>query len=139
MKRSTVALIATLMMLETTRPAVCAFAQAAAPFEQIPLTTPHRSHWGSTLCFGAGLGLIGASFVLSDRADQRYEDYLAATTPDDINALYDETARLDHAATAALITGEALVATGIYLRFIRQPSPVQLSIGPRACALSLRF
>lgn len=139
MKRSTVALIAALAVFETIRPAACASAQAAAPFEQIPLSTPRQSHWASTLAFGVGLGMIGASFVLSDNADQRYEQYQQATDPDEINALYDETLRLDHYATASLLTGEVLIATGIYLRFIRRSPPVQLRLGPRACAVSLRF
>jgi hypothetical protein len=139
MKRSTVALIAALAVFETIRPAACAYAQAAAPFEQVPLSTPHQSHWASTLAFGAGIGLIGASFLLSDEADQRYEDYQQATNPDEINSLYDETLRLDHYANASLLSGEVLVATGIYLRFIRRPAPVQLRLGPRRCAVSFRF
>ena len=45
------------------------------------------------------------------------------------------------AACATLIGGEAFIATGLYLRFLRHPSPsrVGLSLTPRRCALSLRF
>jgi hypothetical protein len=89
----------------------------------------------------AGAGLIGASFIWRDRANERYDRYLEATEPDEISRLFDETARLDRISSAALITGEVLVAAGLYLRFVRHPSTDRVSLiaTPTRCALSLRF
>lgn len=90
----------------------------------------------------AGAVLIGGSFLVTERANDRYDDYLRATDPAAIESLYDETLRLDNAARVTLFTGEALVATGLYLRFVRRPPPpraVSLILRPDRCALALRF
>ena len=68
-----------------------------------------------------------------------------ATDPAEIERLYDRTARYDWYARGALIGGEALVATGLYLRFVRRPraarttATLDLSVGPARCALAWRF
>jgi hypothetical protein len=142
MLRLTAALIAALLSLQLILPAARAHAQAAAPFPVVPLEPPaKRRHTWAYLTMAGGATLIGFSFVFSNRGDQAYEDYLLSTEPDEIQALYDDAVRNDHYAQASLLTGEAMIAAGIYLRFIRRPSPkrVSLTIAPTRCALALRF
>jgi hypothetical protein len=116
-------------------------ASAADPFETIPLPRPApRSHRAAYACFLAGTGMITGSFALADRADRAYDHYLAASDPAEIGRRFDETTRYDRWSSATLLGGEALVAAGLYLRFLRRPSPpVALWIAPGACAVSLRF
>jgi len=120
-----------------------AFAQAAAPFPEIPLQPPGggRTHGWAYLALVAGAAMIGGSFVLAEQADDTYGEYLAATDPGQIEELYDRTVVYDRAAQASLLTGEALVVTGLYLRFIRRPKPARigLDLRPNRCALALRF
>jgi hypothetical protein len=142
MKCVVAALLAASLLCESCSPAACAVRQAAGPFESVPLDPPvrepHRLACGSLL---AGAGLIGLSFALTDRANRRYDTYLAATEPAEIDRLYDETARLDRLSAAALLTGEALVVTGVWLRFLHRPAPrgVALNVDARRCAVSLQF
>jgi hypothetical protein len=122
--------------------AVCALAQAASPFPQVPLAIPKpRSHLWDYVILAGGAGLVGSSFIFKDRADDSYDAYLRATDPDQIDHLYGRTIHQDRLSRAALLGGEALLATGIYLRFIRRPvvTQVGLAVGPRQCAVSLRF
>ncbi|HEY6866721.1 MAG TPA: hypothetical protein VI792_05650, partial [Candidatus Eisenbacteria bacterium] len=58
-----------------------------------------------------------------------------------ITDLYDQTVTYDRLSSGSLLGGEALVLTGLYLRFLRPPkaSRVGLALSPRTCALSLRF
>jgi hypothetical protein len=142
MLRLTAALLAALLSIQFVLPAARAHAQAAAPFPVVPLEPPaKRRHTWAYLTIAGGAALIGFSFVLSDRADQAYEDYLVSSDPEEIQLLYDEAVRNDHYAQASLLTGEVMVAAGLYLRFIRRPSPkrVSLTIAPTRCALALRF
>ncbi len=142
MRRLAAASLAASLLVSTLEPAACARAQAAGPFPEVPVETPrapsHRWAYASLL---AGAGLVGLSFAITDRANQSYADYLRATDPDEVRRLYDEAARYDHYSAAALLTGEALVATGVYLRFLRRPAPSRLafSLDARRCAVSLRF
>ena len=48
---------------------------------------------------------------------------------------------MDHAASAALLTGEGLLASAVYLRFVRHPAEARLTfdVEPAACAVSWRF
>lgn len=141
MKRFVTACFAVILILGNSLPAACARAQAAVPFADMPANERAvlSSHRLATTCFVTGAGLIGLSFVLDRRANQRYDDYLAATDPPVIERLYDETVRLDRWSATSLIGGEALVVTGLYLRFLRHSSRLQLVAGPGRCAASLRF
>ncbi len=142
MKRIVAASLAASFLLELFLPAACAARQAAGPFEPVPLEppphAPHRLAYGSLL---AGAGLVGLSFALTGRANRSYDRYLAATTPAEIGHLYDETVRLDRISAAALLTGEALIATGVWLRFLHRPASqrVALTVDSHRCAVSLRF
>ena len=84
---------------------------------------------------------MATSFVLRDRANSTYEEYLVATEPEEIADLYDRTVLYDRVSSASLITGELLIVGGLYLRFLRpQPtSRVSLSIGLDRCALAYSF
>lgn len=141
MSRLVAATLAAILTLGTVRPAVCAPAQAASPFPVVPLGGPaERGHVVAYLSLAAGAGLIGASFALTDHANRTYDAYLRETDPDRIVSLYDETVHYDHLSAAALIGGEVLVATGLYLRFLRPPGGrLALRLDPRRCALALSF
>lgn len=142
MLRMTAAALAALLTLQIAFPAARAHAQAAEPFPVVPLETakPRRHTW-AYLTLAGGAALVGLSFVYSGRADDAYEAYLVSTDQVEIQVLYDRAESNDHKAQATLLTGEALVAAGLYLRFIRRPGPrkVALSIHPSRCALSYRF
>ena len=106
--------------------------------EEAPDRGSHRLAWAS---FITGAGLVGLSFVLTDRANAAYADYLVATNPADAEHLYDRTKHYDRLSAASLLTGEALVATAVWLRFIR-PRPdarITLVAEPDRCAVALRF
>ena len=137
----TAAALAALMALENL-PAARAHAQAAAPFPVVPLEAPapRRHTWAYATIVG-GVGLIGLSFSFSGRADDAYAAYLVSTDPAEIQALYNRSVHNDHLAQASLLTGEALVAAGLYLRFIRRPAAgrVSVSLLPSRCAVSCRF
>lgn len=118
-------------------------AAEAPPFERITLPEPEKkSHLGSYLAMAGGLGLIVAAFPLRDHADQVYEEYLSSTDPEAMEGLYQEARRFDNLATASMLTGEALLVLGIYLRFLREPAlprGLGFSCGYDRVALSLRF
>ena len=142
MRRTTAALLLAVVWAAAPPGAVCAHAQAAVPFEVLPRpVAPRQSHRAAWVCAAAGVGLIGASFPLSQAADRRYAEYLSATTLADIRDRWDATVRTDHLASGALLGGEALLATAVYLRFIRRPHEARLSVDatPSRCALSYRF
>ena len=122
--------------------AACAPAQAAEPFVEVPLPAPQpQSHRLAYASLVTGAGLIGASFALAHRAQDTYSEYLLATDPQRISDLYDWTVRYDRLSSGSLLTGEALLVAGVYLRFLRPPLPQRLSLvlGTGACALSVRF
>ena len=121
--------------------AACAHAQAASPFPQVPLPEERRpSHHPAYAAFGAGALLVGGSFLVATRADDTYDGYLAAIQPDEIERLYDRTVLYDRMATGMLVSGELLLATGIYLRFLRPSrTTLSLTLGPSRCALAYRF
>lgn len=120
-------------------------AQAAVPFEVVPrMQGEHRSHFGAYAVALAGAGLVAASFPLADTADRRYAQYLAEVDPTAISGRWDATVRADHVASGTLLAGEALLATSVYLRFLRHPSAttgsrVSVRVTPSRCALALRF
>ncbi len=123
------------------RDSVAVAAPSAPPFEVVPLPTPAvRPHRAAYACLVVGAGLIGGSFALAHRADRAYDRYLVAQVPGDIERWYDETTRYDRWSSGALLGGEALVAMGLYLRFLRRPPPpTAFLIGPGACAVTYRF
>jgi hypothetical protein len=142
MLRLTAAFLAACITFEILCPAARAHAQAAAPFQVVPVETPmRRSHTWAYLTMAAGAGLVGVSFTLANRADHAYADYLVSTDPVSIDLLYDRAVRNDHLSQASLLTGETLIAAGLYLRFIRRPSAGRLSLSlvPSRCAVSCRF
>ncbi|MFI5372064.1 MAG: hypothetical protein ACHQ52_10945 [Candidatus Eisenbacteria bacterium] len=132
-----------LLILQThPGPAACAPAQAAAPFPVVPLEEhSSQSHMGSYVCIGGGVALTVASFAIAHEADQTYDQYLVETDPARIESLYDRTVKLDRWSRGTLLTGQALIVTGLYLRFIRRPPAgrVSLIVEPYRCALAVRF
>ena len=142
MKRTVASLVAALLVIASIDPAVCVGAQSAGPFPVVPLNAaPHRSHLRAYASLVAGAGLIGGSFAFAKRADRTYDEYLVATERDAIEDLFDRTAHYDRLAGGALLTGEVLVAAGLYLRFLRRPPAARLGLdlSPRRCAATLRF
>ena len=130
------------ILLLTAFTAARAHAQAAAPFPEVPMVEPAReTHVLAYLSMVAGVGLVAGSFAVADHANRTYADYLASTDPDQIESLYDRTARLDRLASVTLLGGEALMATGLYLRFLRRPPPARLRVAllPGRCALAIRI
>jgi hypothetical protein len=117
--------------------------EGSSPFPVLTseLRPPARSHkWAYTAMVG-GAALIGASFYFHSRADDAYDDYLAATDPETIERHYDDAARWDTVSRASLTTGEVLLATGLYLRFVRRPAASRTSVilSPNRCALAVNF
>jgi heme A synthase len=122
--------------------AVCAPARAAFAFEVVPrLVEPRRPHAAAYACALAGAGLIGASFPLADDADRRYRTYEREADPTRIAGRWDATVRADRLASGALLTGEALLATAVWLRFLQRPGEhhVALEVAPARCAVSCSF
>jgi hypothetical protein len=142
MKRRLATLLAAALACTGLETAACVTARAAEPFVEFPMPAPVRhSYKLAYASLIAGGGLIGASFVIAGRADDIYQEYMSATEPDHISELYDRTVTYDRLARASLLAGEALIVTGIYLRFLRAAPPqrVGLVLGAGTCALSMRF
>ena len=89
----------------------------------------------------ASFTMAFASCGRTGSTNASYDRYLDATAPAEIAHLYDETAHLDRLSATALLSGEALIATGVWLRFLRRPARprVTLTANARRCAVSLRF
>jgi len=122
--------------------AACAWAQAAGSFEVVPRPPADREpHRAALACAIAGVGLIAASFPLSDLADRRYAAYLAETEPSAVEERYRATVRADRMASGALLVGEGLLVTAVWLRFLHRSreSRAGLVVGPDRCALFVRF
>ena len=129
-----------ILLLALAGTAACTVARAADPFPEVALPPPaHHSHAWAYGSLALGAGLIGGSFLISERADASYREYLAATDPGRIEELYDRTVLQDRIASGSLLTGEALLALGVYLRFLRHPesSRASLRLSPGRCALAL--
>jgi hypothetical protein len=142
MKRFAAVLFAACLMCQLSVAAARAQSRAVEPFPTVPLELPEKqNYWGAYLACIGGASLVGLSFVFTHQADHAYSDYLASTDPTEIEMLYDRAARYDHLSQASLLTGEALIATGLYLRFIKRPShkKVAFSFEPTRCAVSFRF
>jgi hypothetical protein len=142
MLRVIAAALAACTLLEILVPAARAQAQAAEPFQVVRLASPaRRNHTWAYLSLVSGAGLVGLSFGFARRADRAYAEYLASTDTAEIETLYDRAVHNDHLSQASLLTGEALIATGLYLRFIRRPAVgrVSLALQPSRCVVSYRF
>ncbi|MEO5618915.1 MAG: hypothetical protein ABIS67_14195 [Candidatus Eisenbacteria bacterium] len=133
LKRIVAAALAGLLALPPA--AVSAAAPKELAAEPVPVvilpTPPARSHVGAWITLAAGAGLLGGSFVLHDRANRSYRDYLESTDPDRLDTLYDRATSLDRLSGGALIGGELLLATGVYLRFLRSSGAARLSLAVR--------
>ena len=131
-----------LAALATGAPAWAARARAQAAFEQVPLATPpaqpHRAVW---ITAAVGAALVAASFPLADLADRRYAAYLGETDPRRIEDRWNASVRADRYASGALLGGEGLLVTAVWLRFLHHPAGgrVALQATPARCAVSLRF
>ncbi|MCE9627341.1 MAG: hypothetical protein K8R56_05445 [Candidatus Eisenbacteria bacterium] len=127
-----------------TAPAASSFAaEPGSPFEVVERVEPpqrsHRLFW--TLGLG-GAALVAASFPMARSADRRYDDYLSETDPSQLEARFQATRRMDRLASASLWTGEAMLVTAVWLRFVRTHRPadrVSLTVEPARCAVSFRF
>jgi hypothetical protein len=141
MMRAVALLTAAGLLLSLRPPAARAAATPTFPFENVPLGgAPHASHRWAYVSLAAGAGLIGLSFVITTRANRTYDEYLQATDPSEATRLYDRTTHFDRLASASVLGGEALVAFGVWLRFLHRPArPATISLGPGRCAVSLRF
>ena len=118
-------------------------AQAVPPFEVVPRPAPpHRSHRLSWLTAFVGVGLVAGSFPLAREADRRYAAYLTETDVTQIDARFEATTRMDHLASGALLAGEGLLVTSVWLRFLHPPrerNRLTFEVEPTQCAVSLRF
>jgi hypothetical protein len=94
--------------------------------------------------------LVGASFPLAAEGDRRYEAYLAETDVAQIEDRFQATLQMDNYAKASLLVGELLLATAVWMRFVRHsdephaarldtPERLTLDVRPDRCALALRF
>jgi len=123
--------------------AVCAPARTAFAFEDVPRLQPvHAPHRAAYACAFAGVGLIGLSFPLTDAANRRYDEYLHESRPEAIPDRWNRTVWADRETGAAVIGGEALIATAVWLRFLHHPRDargVSLALGPSRCALRCSF
>jgi len=122
-------------------PAAGLAAPPEGPFETVPLPAPRpRHHAAAYACLAGGAGLVASSFLLANHADRAYDEYLTASTPDEIERRFGEATRYDRWSSGALLGGEALFAAGLYLRFLRRPSaPVSVSLVPGRCVVAYRF
>ncbi len=122
--------------------AVCAHAQAVPAFEVVPrrVASAHSHHLAWTTAL-AGAALVAGSFPLATEADHRYQRYLTETNLARIDERFAATARMDRLASASLLSGEVLLATSLWLRFLRpaREPRVSLELAPDRCALALRF
>ncbi len=115
---------------------------APTPFERIVRRPEERrSHRLALYTALAGAALVAASFPISDEADRRYERYLVEVDVARMDRRFREAERLDRYAAVALIAGETLLATAVWLRFVREPERRRfaLEVGPDRCGVALRY
>ena len=115
-------------------------ADSASPFEVVPRSASlrHSTKWAWITAI-AGATLVGASFPLADEADRRYSAYLAETDVSRIDERYHATQRMDRISSGALLAGEVLLGTAVWMRFVRGDRHVALDVRMDRCALALRF
>jgi hypothetical protein len=142
MRKHVAAVLAAGLAFAVVQPAARALAQAADPFPEVPVPNPPpRSYTWAAVSLVSGAALIGSSFGFADAANRRYREYLRATDPARIARLYDDSVIRDRLSTASLVTGEALIAAGLYLAFLRRPESARLGLvlEPARCGVSLRY
>ena len=142
MRKPAAAVLAAGLVFAALQPAARAMAQAADPFPEVPVPSPvRRSYAWAAVTLVSGAALIGSSFGFADAANRRYGEYLRATDPGRIGRLYEEAVTYDRLSTASLVTGEALIAGGLYLAFLRRPETARLELvlEPARCGVSLRY
>jgi hypothetical protein len=142
MKHTVTAMVAAIALLSSLHSPESARAGTASPFPEVTIPAPERrSHVVAYTSFVAGAGLIAVSFSFADRANHAFDEYRVAIEPRDIQRLYDRAVLNDRLSSGSLLTGEVLIATGLYLRFLRSAPENRLSLhlGPERCALALRF
>lgn len=142
MKRIALALAGLLALPPAAFSAAAPPEPAAEPFPVVVVPAPvARSHRGAWMSFAAGAGLVTASFILHERANRSYREYLDSDDPARLDELFNRAAALDRWSGAALVGGEVLLATGIYLRFLRGPGSSRLSLAatPGRVAAQWRF
>jgi len=142
LRRMTAALMLASAVAGVPLEAARAHAQAADSFEVLPRPeTRPKASWGAWACGIGGVGLVLASFPLAAEADRRYDEYLSENDPARIEDRYQATQHADYLASGALLTGEALIVSAIYLRFVRRPHPPRAAVAvlPGRCAVSVRF
>jgi len=141
-KRVLAAMVAAIFILAGIDPAVCVRVQAAALFPDVPLEPPaEHAHVWAYASLIAGAGLIGSSFLFSKQANQAYDQYLEATDPAEIDRFFDRAERYDRLSSGSLLGGELMIATGLYLRFLRRSTGSRLSFsaGSERCQVAWRF
>jgi len=118
-------------------------ARAAKPFEVVSRAADSRQSYKWTWITAlTGAALVGISFPMADEADRRYALYLEETDPTRIDERFEATQRMDRLASGSLLAGELLLATAVWMRFVRgnhRPERVTLDLRPSRCALALRF
>jgi len=115
-------------------------ADTASPFEVVPRSvTPRHSMKWSWITAIAGAALVGASFPLADEADRRYDAYLKETDVNRLDERFHATQRMDRLASGALLTGESLLATAVWLRFVRADRRVALDVRTDRCTVAVSF
>jgi hypothetical protein len=137
-----VALALAIVLTSNLALAACACAQAASPFPVVEVASQRPpKHRLAYVAMVTGAALVGGSFLLTHQANQAYDDYLRETDPQRIETFYDRADLYDRLSSTSLISGELLIVTGLYLRFLRPPRTSRLSwaVSPDRCALSLRF
>ncbi len=142
MRRIAAALLLASLLTGRLDSAGCAHAPAAEPLQTgAGGPPPGRARALANATLLAGVALVAASFPLADAADRRYDEYLAESDPQAIEARWRRVTRADRVAAASLLAGEALLVTGVWLRFVRQPpeARVRFAATPTRCAVTLRF
>lgn len=117
-------------------------APPATPFEVIHRRAHERRSQRLALYTAlAGVALVATSFPLSDEADRRYEKYLVELDVSRMDEHFRGAQRMDRYSAAALLTGEVLLATAVWLRFVHEPrrQRVALDLRPDRCGVALRF
>lgn len=127
------------LALVTPRPDAAADTGEGTPSTPAPsFLSRHRR--SLLIATGAGAAATGiAAIAFRHEANAKYDDYQSSADPEEIAALYDETARLDNRAAACFIASEALFVAALYLGFFVEPAPVRLAPAPAGLALVWHF
>lgn len=115
-------------------------ADTASPFEVVTRSsTPRQSAKWVWIAAITGAALVGVSFPLADEADRRYNAYIAETDVTRLDERYNSTQRMDRLSSGTLLAGEGLLATAVWIRFVRGDRRVGFDMRMDRWALALRF